>query len=153
MGEFNQYHLTTIKSEKPKKVAVMKHWQKLVIDPGHFTVLRNLDEEKTKEEVAEQTGINKIRCGKLLDNLVEEELALEEVNKGRRELCLNSLEQRKDSLRDNLVSSTIGGVTESIKEQNFGEARKHLSRDLPTEGEMREKLAKLEAAEKLSELC
>ena len=129
----------------------MEYWQKLLLDSAHHAVLKNLDQPKKKEEIAEKTGLKPARCQRTLQNLMQAEMIEYEIEEGVRTFN-RSLTGEIEELKDKLRSETIGGVKEAVQEEDFEEARQHLTKTLPVEGETRGKVARLEAAEKLSEL-
>lgn len=153
MRKFYQYHLPSIKSEKPKKPDVMKDWQKITLDPGHFSALKMLSKPKTKGGLAEEAGFREARCQKILKNLRKNDLVRSNIENGVRKFERENIPEKKDEVKEELFSSTIGGVRELVKEEKFSEARSHLTTELPVEGETREKVSKLELAEKLASIC
>jgi predicted transcriptional regulator len=131
----------------------MKDWQKITLDPGHFTALRMLSKPKTKDELAEEAGFREARCQKILKNLREKDLASSDIENGVRKFERGNISEKKDEVKEELLSSTMGGVRELVNEEKFSEARSHLTTELPVEGEVREKVSKLELAEKLVGIC
>jgi DNA-binding transcriptional regulator GbsR (MarR family) len=130
----------------------MKHWQKLILDPAHYAVLKNTEEPKTKKEVADKTGLKASRTTRILQNLEKENLVKEEVENGVRKFQRKETTQKFEELKQELEKNTISGIKNLIADKKFGEARQHLSSELPVEGDTRVKLAKIEAAEKLESL-
>ncbi|MEF8880617.1 MAG: hypothetical protein V5A72_02185 [Candidatus Nanohaloarchaea archaeon] len=130
----------------------MKHWHLLILDPGHYAVLKNLEEGKTITQIDEEIGIKKERARNLLQNLTKEKLVSQEIEGGVRKFRKKDLDSRLSSLKNELKSKTIGGTREAIDNGEFSKARDYLKTELPIEGVLREKTAKLEAAEKLAEL-
>jgi hypothetical protein len=83
---------------------------------------------------------------------MQEELVDYEVEEGVRKFHRKLPEEKLEELRENMKSETIGGTSEAIENGEFAKARQHLTRQLPVEGETREKVARLEVAEKLERL-
>lgn len=131
---------------------VTKHWQKLILDPGHYTLLKALDKPKTKKELAEGTGIKLERVTAILKNLKQEKLVEEEVQEGKRVFSRNDLEQKFENTKQELEKVLVGGNRDLVEKGNFEEARTNLSQELPARGDARIKAAKLETAEKLAEI-
>jgi predicted transcriptional regulator len=129
----------------------MENWEKLVIDPAHFAVLSTLEEEKGKEVLAEEAGLEEARLQMILQNLREEGLVQQEIESGKRKFSRN-ISDELDDLKEKLEADTFGGVREAIREGNFEEARKNISQELPLEGDARVNAARIEAAEKLESL-
>lgn len=122
-----------------------------MIDPAHFAVLSSLENEKEREVLAEEAGLEEARLQMILQNLREEGLVEQEIESGKRKFSLD-LSAELDDLKEKLEADTFGGVREAIREGNFQEARKHISQELPLEGDSRVNAARIEAAEKLDSL-
>ncbi len=129
----------------------MENWEKLVLDPAHFAVLSSLENEREKEVLAEESGLEEKRLQMILQNLREENLVEQQIEEGERKFS-RKLSGTFDDLREKLEAKTFGGVREAIREGNFEEARKHISQELPLEGDARVNEARIEAAEKLESL-
>jgi hypothetical protein len=130
----------------------MTQWQKLVLDPAHYAVLKNLDEPKEKEVLAEETGLRVERCQSIIQNLLNHDMVENKVENGVRKIQRRSLDGKIDELRQSLISELIGGNRDAVEEGNYAEARENLTEDLPVEGDTRTTAAQLEAAEKLDSL-
>ena len=129
----------------------MENWEKLVLDPAHFAVLSSLENEREKEVLAEESGLEEKRLQMILQNLREENLVEQQIEEGKRKFS-RKLSGTFDDLREKLEADTFGGVKEATREGNFEEARKHISQELPLEGDARVNEARIEAAEKLESL-
>ena len=131
----------------------MKDWQKLLLDPAAHTTLRQLEKEKTKEELVEKTGIQTPRIEKLLEKLEEHKLIEQNLEKGRRTYHLSISYDRIKQLRLEIEDHTTLEVENMVKAGNFHEARKQIHRNPPVENiHKRRTAAKIEALQKLEQL-
>lgn len=124
-----------------------------MLDPAHYAVLKNLGEPKKKEVLAEETGIQAGRCQRIIRNLMDEGMVGHEVEDGVRKLHRKDLGGKMEELRSGLLSELIGDTREAVEEGDYGRAKDNLTRNLPVEGETRNTVAWLEAAEKLDSLA
>jgi DNA-binding transcriptional regulator GbsR (MarR family) len=131
----------------------MKQWQKIILDPAAHTVLRQLDKPRTKEEIAEETGIEQERVRKLLENLEGHELVGHEVESGIRRFHVEDIHDRIRQLRIDIEDHTVLEIENAVKAGNFHQARKEIHRDPPLENiQKRRTIAKIEALQKLEQL-
>ena len=130
----------------------MPHWSKLILDPAHFAVLKNLEEPKRKKSLARETGLQPERCQRIIQNLLEEDLVENRVENGVRKIQRKDLEEKLDNLNQSLTSKLVGSNRDAVEQENYEEVRKNLTQDLPVEGNTRTTVARLEAAEKLYSL-
>jgi predicted transcriptional regulator len=128
----------------------MVTWEKLLLDPAHHAVLRNLDQPREKSHMSEKIGVEEARLQKILQNLREEGLVQQEVEEGTRKFSRN-LSDREEKLKEKLEADTIGGVKEAVEKEEYLEALQHISQP-PLEGDVRENAARLEAADKLNQM-
>ena len=131
----------------------MKQWQKLLLDPAAHTVLRQLNKPRTKEELAEDTGIEQERVRKLLEKLEGHELVGHELDSGIRRFYLEDIYDRIRQLRIDIEDHTVLEVENAVKAGNFHQAREEIHRDPPVENlQKRRTIAKIEALQKLEQL-
>ncbi|QGA80552.1 MarR family transcriptional regulator [Candidatus Nanohalobium constans] len=132
----------------------MKDWQKLLLDPAAYTVLRQLVQEpKTKQELSEETGIKPGRMDKLVKKLLENELITQNVENGVRKLEHNINHDHVKQLRIEIEEFTTNHIEDEVKLGNFQEARQKIH-DKPMVEDLhkRKSLAKIEALQKLEQL-
>lgn len=131
----------------------MKKWQKLLLGPAPHTLLRQLDTPKTKEELAEKTGLKQERTKKILEKLESHDLIQHRTESGTRKYILDNNHDRVRQLRLEIEDHTVLEVENAVKAGNFHEARKKIHQEPPVENiQKRKTIAKIEALQKLEQL-
>jgi DNA-binding transcriptional ArsR family regulator len=131
----------------------MKQWQKILLDPAAYTLLKQLDQPKTKEELTESTGIQKERIQKLIKKLEENKLITSKRDKKTRKYSLTQKKERIKQLRLEIEDCTTKNIENSVKNRKYDEAKQKIHRKpLVDNLEKRKTLAKIEALQKLEKI-
>jgi len=131
----------------------MKQWQKILLNPAAYTILRQLSTPQTKEQITEKTGLEEERVQKILEKLEEHQLISHKTEAGIRKYSLENKHDRIRQLRLDIEDHTILEVENAVKSENFHEARQLVHQNPPVENiQKRRTIAKIEALQKLEQL-
>lgn len=105
----------------------MKTWQRLMLEPSSFCVLRQLREnELSKDEIINITGIEEERINRLLPELKKENLIEDRIKNGRRIFSLKLDQNQGKQLRIEIEDLASKQIVDAIIENNYEEAKNKL---------------------------
>jgi len=131
----------------------MKNWQKILLDPGSFIILKQIQDPKTTEEISKTTGIRKERTQKILEKLEENNLIQHQVQKGTRKYQLKNNNDKIRQLRLEIEEHTTLEIEKLAKKGELHLARQKIHRKpIIKDIHKRRSIAKIEALQKLKQL-